>query len=308
MYDFYKVKGGKNHQEFRHPYFRRGYYKDLAYIKRKSVHKTQNSDLDMNIDEQSELNDNVQEKLEAVKKSLEIVTAQNKNLIEANKQMIAKLCNFKGEYEIKIKKLFFIFMVLVHNYDEELLQILKKPLEQLNVNIIDLKTDIGRPDLSKYIELLCKRMISQEIDNQKLLNQLIDIFFGYFESRGSSIKKENFNWTENANNQNNDNFSISLFNTETPTGLTNPRAQFNRPCQSYRLEVPKDDQNRNFLFRETANQNLFQSPSKLNDINFDDLNLNEENRNLLIERRDEDSFLMSGANSVLMLSPFKRNI
>ena len=308
MYDFYKVKGGKNHQEFRHPYFRRGYYKELAYIKRKSVHKTNNNDSELNIDDQSDINENVQEKLEAVKKSLEVVTAQNKNLIDANKEMIAKLCNFKGEYEVKIKKLFFIFMVLVHNYDEELLNLLKKPLEQLNINIPNLKNDLQKYDVSKYIELLCKRMVSQEIDNQKLLDQFVEIFFDYFESKGSSIKKENFNWGNNGINQNSDNFSISLFNTETPAGFTELKRSNNQSFKSNRLEVPRGNVSKAYLFRETTNQNLFQSPSKANDINFDDLNMNEENGNMLIEKRDEDSFLMSGANSVLMLSPFKRNI
>lgn len=307
MYDFYKVKGGKNHQEFRHPYFRRGYYKDLAYIRRKSVHKSQNNESEHNYEEESEVNENMQEKLETVKKSLEAVTAQNKSLIEANKNMIAKLCNFKGEYEVKIKKLFFIFMVLVHNYDDELLKLLKKPLEELNVNIKELKAHTDIADVYRYIEMLCKRMVSQEIDNQKLLDKFIEIFFDYFESKGSSIKKENFNWQGNGINAHNENFSISLLNTDTPAGISEPQHKFSRVSHSIKKEAPKQETGKPFLFRDSANQNLFRSPSKFNDINFDDLNINEDTGNMLIEKREEDSFLMSGANSVLMLSPFKRN-
>lgn len=307
MYDFYKVKGGKNHQEFRHPYFKRHHYKDLVYIKRKSVHKSHNNDLEPNIEEQSEANDNVQEKLEAVRKSLEIVTAQNKNLIEANKKMIAKLYNFKDEYEVRLKKLFFVFMVLVHNYDEDLLLTLKKPLEELNINVADLSGDFEGFAISKYIEQLCKRMVAQDFDNQKLLDELIDTFFCYFESKGSPIKRENFMWTDNNHYLHTDNFSISLFNAETFDGFTEPR-NHQRTYQPIRINMPQDKNARTFLFRDSTNQNLLQSPTKPNEINFDDININDDNGNALLERRDDDSFLMSGANSVLMLSPFKRNI
>lgn len=303
MYDFYKVKGGKNHQEFRHPYFKRNYYKDLAFIKRKSVHKSHN-ELENNAENASDANDNVQEKLDSVKRSLEVVTAQNKNLIEANKEMIAKLYNFKGSYEVRLKKLFFVFMVLVHNYDEDLLEALRKPLEQLNIRLPG--QDMQNLDISKYVKSLCRRLVSQEVDNQKLLDQLVDTFFGYFESKGSPIKRENFNWS-NAH-PNIDNFSISVFNADSMEGFTDTRRPFKRNYPSIRLDVPQADTGRPFLFRDTVNQNLLQSPSKPNEINFDDLNMNDDNGNVLVDKRDEDSFLMSGANSVLMLSPFKRNL
>ena len=307
MYDFYKVKGGKNHQEFKHPHFRRNHYKDLAFIKRKSVHKSNMNDTEQNLDEQSEADENVQEKLEAVRKSLEIVTAQNKNLIDANKEMIAKLYNFKGEYEVRLKKLFFVFMVLVHNYDEELLLALKGPLEQLNINIAEITEDREGSEVSKYIERLCKRLVSQDFDNQKLIDQLVDIFFAYFAAKGSSIKKENFVWTDNNVSTHNDNFSISLFNAEVFDGFPEPRQTQHR-FQPVRVDMPREEINRVFLFRDATNNNILQSPTKPNEINFDMLNVQEDNGNALMERRDEDSFYMSGANSVLMLSPFKRNI
>lgn len=306
MYDFYKVKGGKNHQEFKHPHFRRNHYKDLAFIKRKSVHKMNMNETDGNMEEQSEVNDNMQEKLEAVRKSLEIVTAQNKSLIEANKEMIAKLYNFKGEYEVRLKKLFFIFMVLVHNYDEDLLLALKNPLEMLNINIAEIAEDAEGQDLPKYIEQLCKKLVSQDFDNQKLIDQLVDIFFAYFATKGSSIKKESFVWTDN-NIVNTDNFSISLFNAETFAGFPEHKQTQHR-FQPVKPDMPREEINRVFLFRDSTNQNMLQSPIKPNEINFDELNVHEDNGNALMERKDEDSFYMSGANSVLMLSPFKRNI
>lgn len=309
MYDFYKVKGGKNHQEFKHPNFKRHYYRDLAYIKRKSVHKTNNTDFEPNIDEQSDDDNEVQEKLEAVRKSLDIVTTQNKNLIDANREMIAKLCNFKVEYEIRLKKLFFVFAVLVHNYDDELLEALKKPLEQLNIDHDGITKKKNGYDISKCIELLCKRMVINDIDNQRLLDELIDVFFGYFELKGSPIKKENFIFQENANHQHSDDFSISLFNAETMDDLVNPQVRNSLCFKTPKSNMPKVEINRMLFFRDTSCQNLLQSPSKPNEINFDDLNLNDDdNGNALLEKRDEDSFLMSGANSVLMLSPFKRNI
>ena len=308
MYDFYKVKGGKNHQEFRHPYFKHGHYKELAYIRRKSVHKSHTNEEEQNIEEQSETNDNVQEKLETVRNSLELVTAQNKELIEANKEMISKLYNFKGEHEVKLKKLFFIFVVLVHNYDEKLLQVLKTSLEQLNIDPTELTKYLKDNDIGKYLELLCKRIVSQNTDNQKLLDQLIDNFFNYFEKKGSSIKKESITWNENGVNSNNDNFSISLFNAETANDFVEPYSTFPPAYKPTKPEYTREEPKKPFLFRETTKYNILQSPSKLNEINFDDLNVNEDTHNMLLERRDEDSFLMSGVNSVLMLSPFKRNI
>lgn len=307
MYDFYKVKGGKNHQEFKHTHFKRNFYKDLVFIKRKSVSKSMN-ELEPQMEEHSDVDDNVQEKLDAVRKSLDIVTAQNKNLIDANKQMISKLYNFKGEYEIRIKKLFFVFMVLVHNYDDELLFVLRVPLEKLNISLNGLTESRSALDVTRYIELLCKKMVSQEVDNHKLLDDLIDVFFAYFESKGSPIKRENFNWAE-TNPTGNDDFSISLFNAEnTMEEVNEPKIRISRMFKANKVDVPKIEQSRTFLFRETTNQNFLNSPAKPNEINFEELNVNDEHGNALLEKRDEDSFLMSGANSVLMLSPFKRNI
>ena len=307
MYDFFKVKGGKNHQEFKHTHFRRNYYKELAYIKRKSVHKSLN-DLEPLIDEQSEVDDNVQDKLEAVRKSLDIVTAQNKNLIDANKEMISRLYNFKGEYEVRIKKLFFVFMVLVHNYDDELLLALRIPLEKLNINLAGLSADRSGADASRYVEALCRKMVAQDMDNHKLLDELMEVFFTYFESKGSPIKRENFNWAEANGHLNNDDFSISLFNAENVEEAHEPKIRISRMFKVNNVDIPKIENNRTFLFRETQNQNLLQSPTKPNEINFDELNNNDEQANALLDKKDDDSFLMSGANSVLMLSPFKRNI
>lgn len=307
MYDFYKVKGGKNHQEFKHTHFRRNHYKELAYIKRKSVHKSMN-EFEPNMDEQSDMDDNVHDKLEAVRRSLEIVTAQNKSLIDANKEMISRLYNFKSEYEVRLKKLFFIFMVLVHNYDDELLLVLRRPLVNLNINIDNILEDRSNIDVARYIEALCKRMVSQDIDNHKLLDELIDVFFSYFESKGSTLKKENFNWFKNGNQINGADFSISLFDAEPVDNASDPKINIAQMFKANKVDIPKIAINRTFLFRESTNQHFLQSPSKPNEINFDELNNNEDNGNALLEKRDDDSFLMSGANSVLMLSPFKRNI
>lgn len=260
------------------------------------------------MEEESEIDENVQDKLEAVRKSLDIVTTQNKNLIDANKDMISKLYSFKSEYEVRLKKLFFIFMVLVHNYDDELLNALRRPLANLNINISGFSEERTSADASRYIEELCKKMVSQDVNNHKLLDELIDVFFSYFESKGSPLKKENFNWSENCHQLNNDEFSISLFNAEAAENINEPKIRISRMFKANKVDIPKIEQSRTFLFRETTNQNFLQSPTKPNEINFDELNVNDETGNALLDKKDEDSFLMSGANSVLMLSPFKRNI
>lgn len=308
MYDFYKVKGGKNYQEFKHPYFKQHNYKDLAFIKRKSVHKAHNTDIGGNADDQSEDNDNVQEKLEAISRSLEFVTAQNKELIEANRDIIARLYSFKNDYEARLKKLFFVFMVVIHNYDADLLAVLRQPLRQLNIGLEELTGDTGGQDMEQYIELLCKRIVSQDMDNQKLLDQLIKTFFAYFESKGTPITPNTFKWTGNTFNPHGDNLSVSLFNAETSEGFADSGSAFNRFYRSSKTDLPRLNPSRGFLFRDSTNQSFLQSPSKANEINFDDMHINEETGNMLLERRDEDSFMMSGANSVLMLSPFKRNL
>ena len=305
MYEFYKVKSGMNYQEFKHPYFRRGHYEDLVLIKRKSLNKCHASVTKPAIEEVSEESDNVPDKLDAVRKSLDIVTAQNKELIEANRKMIAKLYNFKEECESKIKKLFFVFIVLVNSGDEALFAALKKPLEQLNVDISGLSQKSQGQDVLKFIEVLCQKLLAQDFDHAKLVDNLVSILFAYFASKGSSVKKEDFAWADN--NGLIENFSVSLFNTESSFAFPEPiQAQYD--CPPIRVSVPREGPDRVYLFRETTNQNMFQSPDKHNEINFDEINAHDDHGNLFIQRREEDSFYMSGANSVLMLSPFKRNI
>lgn len=306
MYDFFKVKGGKNHQEFKHPYFKRDNFKDLVFIRRKSMHKSHSGGADEEADLESEMDNKIESKLEAVRKSLEIVTDQNKNLIEANKKMIANFYGYKGGYETRLKKMFFLFVTLVQSNDEDLPTAFKNSLEQLSTEFSGLGLKMEEKDIPSLIKLICKKTVSQAEVAPKLVDNLLEVLFNYFESKDSPVKWENFSWTGDSHTAPNDEPPLSLLKDDVSEGFSGLDLSYGHNQHSLKADLVRTGPIKGFLFRETTNQNLFQSPTKLNEINFDGININECDENVFLVKRNDESFLMSGANSVLMLSPVKR--
>ena len=61
-----------------------------------------------------------------MEESLSIIATQNKRLVDSNKDLVCQLYFFKKEYEIRMRKLLFLFFVLLKYYTPELIQLIQK--------------------------------------------------------------------------------------------------------------------------------------------------------------------------------------
>lgn len=59
-----------------------------------------------------------------VEESLNIISDQNKRLVESNKDLVCQLYFFKKEYEIRMRKLLFLFFFLIQNYTPKLIEVI----------------------------------------------------------------------------------------------------------------------------------------------------------------------------------------
>lgn len=132
MYDFRKVRNVRGYHEFRHPYFKRGHFADLANIKRKNVLSQRgriSHDKGLNGREYRRLRDS----LHHTKQALQAITGQNIRLIAANRNVVIKLYSFKLDYEAKLKKLLVILYSMLQNKDDNLLIFLKSQVSELEM-------------------------------------------------------------------------------------------------------------------------------------------------------------------------------
>lgn len=117
MYDFHKIKNLKGFHEFKHPIFQKGNIKNFHLIKRK-INDSQSTEDEFKGDKKLIVNEynKLKKNYTDMEESLSIVASQNKRLIESNKDLVCQLYFFKKEYEIRMRKLLFLFFVLIKNY------------------------------------------------------------------------------------------------------------------------------------------------------------------------------------------------
>jgi len=120
-YDFSKTKRVGGGCKFTHPKFRRGNFSELATIKRKecgfsSVVATFKDDQQIMVREYNKLKRNFEE----IGAALTLVTSQNRQLVDTNKQLTRRVRYFKSEYNTRVKKVLFCFYVSGRYSDAEL--------------------------------------------------------------------------------------------------------------------------------------------------------------------------------------------
>ena len=131
MYDFHKVKNVKGLHEFRHEKFRRGHLEDLKLIKRKNnevmeqmAHmKTQQTSL-------REEYLKAQQNVRNLEETIDLVNSHRESIIEMNKNLVGQIYFLKAENELKVRKLFYVFFVLLKYYSAPLVSYIQSSLRQ----------------------------------------------------------------------------------------------------------------------------------------------------------------------------------
>ena len=107
-----------------------------------------------------------------VEESLNIIASQNKRLVESNKDLVCQLYFFKKEYEIRMRKLLFLFFVLIRNYTPELIKIIKKSLEKSSLISKDDAEiqDMNFGNLNSFINSVSHKLLFDSEQSEVWLN------------------------------------------------------------------------------------------------------------------------------------------
>ena len=210
MYDFHKIKNPNGHHQFRHEKFRRGRMDDLKLIHRK-----------MHADNQTD-NPKAESKIVSVElsrlkrsttdleESLRTVASQQRQLAEANKDLVSHLYFYKTDTELKARKLLFLFFILMNRFTPELLGAIKSALAKDNL----LKeneasnTAISLKNIGQFIKKISQRLIFGNEQQDFSLDKLMEIFTSYLKERetGNGFAPH-YNWRDYVQNLFTDEFA-----------------------------------------------------------------------------------------------------
>ena len=183
-YDFRRTKRVCGGYEFTHPKFRRGNFSELATIKRKvceysEVLATFKDDHQIMAREYNKLKRN----FVGIENALKLVTSQNRQLVETNKQLTRRVHYFKSEYNTRVKKVLFCFYVSGRYSDEELSEHIRSvlvPASQLNSD-----TDYGTliAHIQAEVREFAKRSIFANENTCKTLDSLVSICLAHYNEK-----------------------------------------------------------------------------------------------------------------------------
>lgn len=163
MYNFYKVKGQKHRNEFRHPFFKRDSLDNLKYIRRKHVKKSQANNMGVNLVDDSLKRSGLssqfmESKLAKMQEILKLMNKQNHDLMHINDRMLDELGNVEQILSSKLKQ----FLELVANIVITPQSPLVQQCEQLLINWKQ-----RYPDLDGYLRQKPPLIVqsSQELEN-----------------------------------------------------------------------------------------------------------------------------------------------
>ncbi len=199
MYDFHKIKNPLGHHQFHHEKFKRGRLEDLKLIRRKMHNnedaenpKADNKTIDVEFSR-------IKRGTTELEESLRTVATQQQQIIEANKDLVGQLYYYKTESELKTRKLFFLFFILMNRFTPELLGAIKSALAKDNLikegeasnSAISLK------NIGQFIKKISQRLIFGNEQNDFSLDRLMEIFTSYLKERGAgSGLAPQYNWRE----------------------------------------------------------------------------------------------------------------
>lgn len=178
MYGFHKIKTNNNKHEFKHPKFVYGNLEEIRNIKRKSAEVTDINDTFKGnykavITEYTKLKKSYTE----LEESLNIIVSQNKRLVETNKDLVIQLYLSRKESELRIKKLIFLFFVLMENYTPDLANMIKNSLVKTNLlteNEINITNNPA--DFKNLINKLAYKLLNAKGKHDSFIDNLLNLF------------------------------------------------------------------------------------------------------------------------------------
>lgn len=181
MYGFHKIKNEGTSHEFRHPEFKRGKLDDIRKIKRKTIETLTKED---KIRHDCRLLVNEYHKLEKgyfdLGQTLGILGSQTRQIAEKNKELMGQLYLSRKEYELRMKKLIFLFFVLIENYTPELANLIKSSLTKANlINGSESKLTASPDQFRTFLQKIVQRLIFNKNKNDFFLDNLLNIFSSY---------------------------------------------------------------------------------------------------------------------------------
>jgi hypothetical protein len=136
MYDFHKVKNSKGMHEFRHEQFRKGYLEGLKHIKRKNNEVMEQME---NIKtQQTSLRDEylrMQESIKNLEETIDLVNSHRDSMVDMNKNLVGQIYFLKAENELKMRKLFYVFFVLLKYYSGPMISFIQSSLRQTDFSV-----------------------------------------------------------------------------------------------------------------------------------------------------------------------------
>lgn len=131
-----------------------------------------------------------------IEESLNIISDQNKRLVESNKDLVCQLYFFKKEYEIRMRKLLFLFFFLIQNYSPNLIDIIYKSIENSPLFNNDEKgnKNLSTMHLKSFIDSISKKLLFNNDESETWLNSLFDIFSKFLKEQ--NISQDKNNWTD----------------------------------------------------------------------------------------------------------------
>lgn len=195
------MKNKDGSHEFKHLKFKRHGVKEIIEIKRKATEPKNEGNEDKNSELMNKFND-LKKNYQENKNSLDLISSQNKRLIDVNKELINKLYLFNEKYKIRIRKVLFIFYICSNYHDKEIEERLIKEMKEIGVEKIEEKELEGEEDienkLSDVIRKLSTHLIFHNESDDSFLDKII-IFLREYLAEKLKLEKIRINWGDIAN-------------------------------------------------------------------------------------------------------------
>lgn len=188
MYDFHKVKSMKNHQEFKHPFFTKSRFQDLALIKRKKV-MTIPSPKTRSVNNDNEAMEQLKAELNMTQQQFQIVMNQNQNLADLNKEVVNQLCRFRNICESRNRKVFYMLFALMNQFDNDLIRALETPLRAIGIWVSEWSRKINKEVVGRIFGRINELLSVSNTSSFEIVDQLLDAFYNHYNNTNVKFNK-----------------------------------------------------------------------------------------------------------------------
>lgn len=193
MYDFHKVKSMKNHQEFKHPFFTRERFQDLALIKRKKVVPVATPKV-FSVNNDGPSLEKLKAELSVTQQQFQIVMNQNQNLVDLNKEVVSQLYRFRNLCETRIRKVFYMMFVMMNQFDNELARALEAPLRGVGIWIGEWSRQINKDVVNRIFGRINELLSVSSPSSVEIVDQLLDAFYKYYSEANPRFSRPEDEW------------------------------------------------------------------------------------------------------------------